>query len=173
MAFSDFIGMLMRGAYLNFHRRAQAHFSQFGVTADQYVLLSVLGDEENLTQRELTRRSYSDANTVTAMLNRLEQKGLVERRACDQDGRARRIHLTKRGRAMEQLLQKHAAPFHLSLERTLPSANGDKISGWFKRVIMEMGSESTASPRSPRRAASLPARRAQQRKRPGVRAKKP
>jgi DNA-binding MarR family transcriptional regulator len=141
----------MRGAYLSFHRRAQAHFSKLGVTADQYVLLAVLADEEDLTQKELTRRSYSDANTVTAMLNRLEGKGLVERRACKEDGRARRIHLTKRGRALERTLQKHAAPFHSSLEETLTSRHAGEISQWFKKVIAEMGSESTASPRGQRR----------------------
>ena len=141
----------MRGAYLNFHRRAQVHFSKHGVTADQYVLLAVLAEEEDLTQKELTRRSYSDANTVTAMLNRLEEKGLVERRACDRDGRAWRIHLTRRGRALESTLQKHAAPFHSSLENTLPAAHVDEIRDWFKRVIREMGSESPAAPRAKRK----------------------
>ena len=143
--------MLMRGAYLNFHRRAQAHFSKHGVTADQYVLLAVLAEEENLTQKELTRRSYSDANTVTAMLNRLEEKGLVERRPCDRDRRAWRIHLTRRGRCLERTLQKHAAAFHSSLEKTLPAAHVDEIRAWFKRVIREMGSESTAAPRAKRK----------------------
>jgi DNA-binding MarR family transcriptional regulator len=144
--------MLMRGAYLNFHRRAQAHFRKHGVTADQYVLLAVLAEEENLTQKELTRRSYSDANTVTAMLNRLEEKGLVERRPCDRDKRAWRIHLTKRGRSLENILQKHAAPFHSNLEETLPSKHVDEISAWFKRVIVEMSSERTVSPRGSKRA---------------------
>ncbi len=170
MAFSNFIGMLMRGAYLNFHRRAQAHFGKRGVTADQYVILAVLAEEDDLTQKELTRRTYSDANTVTAMLNRLEEKGLVERRACDRDRRARRVRLTKRGRAIERILQKHAAPFHSSLERTIPSSNRDEIGAWLKRVIMEMGSERTGSPRGTMRTA---ASNNGSLRRPNLRTKKP
>jgi len=131
----------MRGAYLNFHRRAQAHFSKRGVTADQYVVLAVLAEEDDVTQKELTRLTYSDANTVTAMLNRLEEKGLVERQACDRDGRARRVRLTKRGRALERSLQTHAAPFHSTLEKSLPTANRDQIANWLQQVIHEMGSE--------------------------------
>jgi DNA-binding MarR family transcriptional regulator len=138
--------MLMRGAYLNFHRRAQAHFGKRGVTADQYVMLAVLAEEADLTQKELTRRTYSDANTVTAMLNRLEEKGLVERRACDRDGRARRVRLTRRGRALEKILQKHAALFHSSLEKTVPARDRARIDAWFKRVIMEMGPAAAKKP---------------------------
>lgn len=145
MAFSDFIGMLMRGAYLSFHRRAQAHFGKRGVTADQYVILAVLAEEDDLTQKELARRTYSDANTVTAMLKRLEEKGLVDRKACNEDGRARRVHLTRRGRALERSLQAHSAPFHASLEKTLPSASRDAIGEWLKQVIREMGSEHPAT----------------------------
>jgi DNA-binding MarR family transcriptional regulator len=134
----------MRGAYLNFHRRAQAHFGKRGVTADQYVILAMLAEEDDLTQKELTRRTYSDANTVTAMLNRLEEKGLVERQLCDRDRRARRVHLTKKGRALERTLQNYAAPFHASLEKSLPVANRNEIGEWLKRVIREMGSERPA-----------------------------
>lgn len=146
MAFSNFIGMLMRGAYLNFHRRAQAHFGKRGVTADQYVMLAVLAEEADLTQKELTRRTYSDANTVTAMLNRLEEKGLVERRACVRDGRARRVRLTRRGRALEKILEKHAALFHKSLEKTVPAKDRARIDAWFKRVIVEMGPAAVKKP---------------------------
>ncbi len=133
--------MLMRGAYLNFHRRAQSHFSKRGVTADQYVVLAVLAEEDDVTQKELTILTYSDANTVTAMLNRLEKKGLVERQACDRDGRARRVRLTMRGRALERILQTHAAPFHSILEKSLPAANRDQLANWLQKVIREMGAE--------------------------------
>jgi hypothetical protein len=52
-------------------------------------------------QKELTRPSYSHTDTVTAMLNRLGEKALGERRASAQDRGGRRIHsrihLTWRG----------------------------------------------------------------------------
>jgi DNA-binding MarR family transcriptional regulator len=111
------------------------------VTADQYVVLAVLAEEDDVTQKELTRLTYSDANTVTAMLSRLEEKGLVERQACDRDGRVRRVRLTKRGRSLERILQTHAAPFHSILENSLPVANRDQIANWLQQVIREMGSE--------------------------------
>ena len=138
MVFSDFVGMLMRGAYLSFHRRAQATFSQLGVTADQYVMLSVLAEKDNCTQKELARRSYSDANTITAMVNRLEEHGLVERRSCERDRRVWRISLTAKGLGLHEQLEDLAATFHPTLEKTLAPHSRDEIIRWLRNVIEQM-----------------------------------
>jgi DNA-binding MarR family transcriptional regulator len=97
--------MRLRGAYFALHRMANAHFERFGVTADQFVVLSLLAEEEGVTQRELVKRAFSDANTIGEMLTRLEKKQLVRRERHPQDGRARCVFLTPRGRKVQvQLL---------------------------------------------------------------------
>src|SRR5262245_31697494 len=93
--------MRLRGAYLTFHRMANAHFEQFGVTADQFVVLTFLAEEDGVTQRELVEQAFSDANTIGEMLARLEKKQLVRREPHPQDGRARCVFLTPRGRKMQ------------------------------------------------------------------------
>lgn len=85
MPFRETIPMRLRRAYLTVHRAAQAHFAQFDVTADQYVLLSRLGDEEGITQKELSARMFSDGNTITAMVRLLERKDLIRRERCIAD----------------------------------------------------------------------------------------
>jgi DNA-binding MarR family transcriptional regulator len=90
--------MGLRAAYWAMHRRADAHLAPLGVTADQFVLLSILAEGEQLTQQELGRRATSDANTVRAMLVLLEQRGLVARKPHPTDGRARSVSLTAKGR---------------------------------------------------------------------------
>ena len=93
------IAMALRAAYWAMHRRADAHLGRRGVTADQFVLLSLLADAgEGVTQQELVRRASSDANTVRAMLVLLEGQGLVSRRPHPTDGRARSVALTGKGR---------------------------------------------------------------------------
>ena len=76
-------------------------FAQFGVTADQYVLLSVLEDKNGITQTEIGDRMASDANTIGAMLKLLEEKKLIRREKCEADGRARRVHLTAAGHRLQ------------------------------------------------------------------------
>src|SRR4030095_12685834 len=58
------LAMALRAAYWAMHRRADALFGRHGVTADQFVLLSFLNEEDGISQQELVRRATHDANTV-------------------------------------------------------------------------------------------------------------
>lgn len=92
------LAIALRGAYLALHRRSDARFAPFGVTADQFVLLATLArGGEALTQRELARRMSSDPSTVRAMLILLSARGLVERDTHPADARARTVALTAKG----------------------------------------------------------------------------
>ena len=51
---------LLRAAYFGMHRVSDAHFSAFGVTAHQFVLLACLAEQDAITQLELARRASSD-----------------------------------------------------------------------------------------------------------------
>jgi DNA-binding MarR family transcriptional regulator len=98
MAAGQDIPMGLRQAYLSMHRQTNAHLSQCGVTADQFVLMFLLSQEDGITQQELTRRACSDPNTIRAMLVLLEDRGLVSRQQHPTDGRALRVTLTRKGR---------------------------------------------------------------------------
>jgi DNA-binding MarR family transcriptional regulator len=92
------IPRVLRAAYLAMHRRCEARFADYGVTADQFVLLATLARGHALTQRELARRMPSDPSTVRAMLVLMERDGLVERDMHPTDARARTVTLTPAGR---------------------------------------------------------------------------
>lgn len=79
MKLGNKIALALRGAYLAIHRSSDAAFADFGVTADQFVLLATLARGSALTQRQLSKRMSSDPSTVRAMLVLLERQGLVRR----------------------------------------------------------------------------------------------
>jgi DNA-binding MarR family transcriptional regulator len=100
------IPMSLRAAYLSMHRQTDACFAEHGVTANQFVLLALLAEEDAITQHELARRAFSDPNTIRAMLALLEKRGLVAREQHPHDGRARNVTITRKGRrAYKRLLQ--------------------------------------------------------------------
>ena len=101
-------GMLLRKAYLAFHRRANARMLKLGITADQFVALSVIAQDEGLTQVTLVERTESDPNTVTAILALLERRGLVRRTVHATDRRARCVFLTPAGRRIQARAAKAA-----------------------------------------------------------------
>ncbi|NLH17028.1 MAG: MarR family transcriptional regulator [Phycisphaerae bacterium] len=99
MATRHDIPMGLRGAYLSMHRQTNVLLSRSGITADQFVLLALLEEDGGITQQQLVRRADSDPNTVRAMLVLLERRGLVSRQPHPTDGRARKVALTRKGKA--------------------------------------------------------------------------
>jgi DNA-binding MarR family transcriptional regulator len=109
------IARALRAAYLALHRQTNDCFANDGVTADQFVLLSALADEDAITQQELVRRVSSDPNTVRAMLLLLERRGLVGRQRHPSDGRARCVTLTAKGRQVFRRLWTKSEPLRARL----------------------------------------------------------
>ena len=109
------LGMLLRKAYLSFHRRANAWMLSHSVTADQYVLLTVVAREPGITQITIVERTGSDPNTVAAVLRRLEQRRLVRRETHARDGRARCVFLTAEGQRVQRRAADDAEPIVAAL----------------------------------------------------------
>ena len=125
------IAMALRAAYWAMHREADALLQPHGVTANQFVLMSVLAEGKVLTQQELVRRASSDANTVRAMLVLLERSGLVSRRPHQTDGRARCVALTDKGRRTYRVLWARSRAFH---GRLLAALGPDSAQAFVKQL---------------------------------------
>jgi DNA-binding MarR family transcriptional regulator len=92
------LAMGLRMAYWALHRRTDESLAKRGVTANQFVLLALLMEEDGITQQDLVLRASSDPSTIRAMLVLLEKKGLVARNQNTRDGRALNVTLTLKGR---------------------------------------------------------------------------
>jgi len=136
--FQATLGMRLRVAYLSMHRAFNAHFGRWGATADQYVLLRLLSEQDGITQQELGRRMFSDANTVTAMLALLEKRGLIRRRAHARDGRARCVYLTASGRRLFLKLDRSGLALHRRLEECVRSGESEPLIAALRRVADRM-----------------------------------
>jgi MarR family transcriptional regulator, organic hydroperoxide resistance regulator len=141
MARGQQLAMLLRGAYLTMHRQAQQVFAPFGATADQFVLLSLLAEQDGVIQQDLVRRSFSDPNTVRAILVLLEKRGLVTRRNHQHDGRARLVHLTPKGRTLYGVLLRQSRAFHQAVAACLPAGDWDAVANCLGGIPDRMNTE--------------------------------
>ena len=91
------IAMSLRSAYLSMHRQTNSFLNNFDMTADQFVLMSILAEHDGITQQELSVKAFSDPNTVRAMLVLMEKKGFVSRDDHTIDKRAKVVKLTSKG----------------------------------------------------------------------------
>jgi DNA-binding MarR family transcriptional regulator len=95
-------------------RERRAAFAQHDLEAYEFDVLSALrraGPPYELTPGQLVRETLVGSGTMTNRLDRLSARGLIERRPDPEDGRGRRVRLTKQGRdradaAVADLLQR-------------------------------------------------------------------
>ncbi len=72
------------------------------LTYPQYLVLVVLWEEKTINVKDLGARLLLDSGTLTPLLKRLEQKGLLSRQRDPRDERSVTIGLTRAGSAMKE-----------------------------------------------------------------------
>lgn len=72
------------------------------LTYPQYLVLLLLWESDNRTVGELGERLLLDSGTLTPLLKRMEQKGLLTRQRNPADERQVTIQLTESGRGLQQ-----------------------------------------------------------------------
>jgi MarR family transcriptional regulator, organic hydroperoxide resistance regulator len=100
--YDENIGVLLAHICKAQRNLAEAAFNKLGLHVGQERVLLGLMDQESLGQSDLVTQLCVEPPTVTKMLQRMEKAGLVERRQDEQDGRAARVKVTARGRALQQ-----------------------------------------------------------------------
>ena len=76
-------------------RRYKPFLDEIDLTYTQYIVMMVLWEEREINVKELGSRLYLDSGTLTPVLKRLEQKGLITRQRDDKDERVLIVSITK------------------------------------------------------------------------------
>lgn len=100
----SFLGMLLGRAEQLKNRILDKHLEPHDVTAQQFKVLVIISRFNADTPAELCRSLSLDSGSMTRMLDRLEQKGLLVRTRCASDRRQVRLVLTESGQALSDLL---------------------------------------------------------------------
>lgn len=78
-------------------RRYKPFLDEIDLTYTQYIVMMVLWEEREINVKELGSRLYLDSGTLTPVLKRLEQKGLITRQRDDKDERVLIVSITREG----------------------------------------------------------------------------
>ena len=76
------------------------YLDELGLTYTQYITLMVLWEHKAMTVKALGQELYLDSGTLTPLLKKLEEKGLVTRRRSDLDERNLIVTITELGESM-------------------------------------------------------------------------
>jgi len=72
-----------------------------GLTYTQYIVMMVLWEDKTLSVSHLGDRLHLDSGTLTPLLKRLAEKGLIQRKRSAQDERQVILTLTQAGEALK------------------------------------------------------------------------
>lgn len=89
-------------ANLAMNKVYRKQLAALSLTYPQYLVMLVLWERDGLTVSELGERLYLDSATLTPLLKRLQQSGLVSRTRSTEDERQVVIRLTDEGKSMQQ-----------------------------------------------------------------------
>lgn len=125
---------LLRRNLLRIDRLSAGLIEPHGLTNQQFLALLLIRDTEGLTQVELTTQLDSDQNTISAMVRRLEKRGLVARERHPTDRRAVRLLVTPEGAALVGETQPDVDKLSLILEAMTPPEDAKVIVAWLQNV---------------------------------------
>ena len=110
-------------------------------------VLSVLdGDPEPLRPSTIADRMMVTRATITGVLDTLEGRGLVERRAAAGDGRTREVELTAAGRRVARRLVPRLHAFEADLMSALSDAELDRLLAAVARLQHRMAELAPEAP---------------------------
>ena len=78
------------------------YLKPLGLTYTQYITLLALWEKDGVTVGELCGRLMLDNGTMSPLLKKMQQEGLVERKRSEEDERVVVITLTEEGRALQE-----------------------------------------------------------------------
>lgn len=82
-------------------QRIQLILNEFGLTYPQFLVLSILWEEDGLKVHELGKMLNLDSGTLTPLLKKLESQNLLKRKRGEEDERTVSIHLTYPGKSLQ------------------------------------------------------------------------
>ena len=102
------IGSQVRRAHRQFAQALQAALAPQDIPLGMWYFLRALWEEDGLTQREISERVGATAPTAVEQLRNMEKRGLIVRRASEEDRRKVHFDLTEEGRAIQSDLLRFA-----------------------------------------------------------------
>jgi MarR family 2-MHQ and catechol resistance regulon transcriptional repressor len=117
---------------------AEQSISQLEMCGSDFAVLEALLHKGPLAVNEIGRKVLLTSGSITVAVDRLEEKGFVERRAHGTDRRARIVHLTKEGRTLiTRVYSEHASDMERLASASLTKSERKTLIGLLKKIGYE------------------------------------
>ena len=109
--------------------------SELEMCGSDFAVLEALLHKGQLPVNEIGKKILLTSGSITVAIDRLEKRGLVERRAHGTDRRARIVHLTTEGRKLiTRIYGEHAGDMEKLAAESLTKAERKTLIGLLKKI---------------------------------------
>lgn len=109
--FNDSLAFSINRTDMILRRRFNGFLNPFEVTQEQYAVLTALSEQPGLTQCKIVNILDKGYSSVSRICHGLHEKCLIETKHIQADRRTFRIYLTRRGKALINLLGDKTSEF--------------------------------------------------------------
>jgi MarR family transcriptional regulator, organic hydroperoxide resistance regulator len=119
-------------------RRFQDQLEPFGLTPFHWVVLCCLWREDGLATSQIGCKLQQVGGTLTGVIDRMEERGLIVRQRDPQDRRIVRVWLTEEGKQFQKILPPLALELREQLMLGMTDPERDRLSALIDRAITNL-----------------------------------
>lgn len=138
MELDNALGFILGRVSRKVHYRLDEIFKSHHLTIEQWVGLRIIHEDGPLCQKELADQMEKNQNTVKALVDRLEDKGLIRRSVDPMDKRSLTLTLTDRGLALMRSLYPLEAEVNELIEGSLSKKQTETLKGLLLKLEMKL-----------------------------------
>lgn len=136
----ELTGYWLRRAQLNTFKHVRHHFfDEFEMTPGLFGVLEIVGCNPGLTQTAVAQAVGNDRSAMVAILDKLQRRGLIERKPAQNDRRSNALFLTEQGQLFRDQIAQRALEHNDEFFSVLTPEEHQQLVGLLKRVAMERG----------------------------------
>ena len=123
------------------HVADRAAQNELGLSSAQLFVLSELGKTPAISLSELAERTHTDQSSVSVVVTRLVDVGLVQRERAGEDARRLELSLTRAGRAALKRAPVITQERIVQAIKRLPAAEQKRFADTYTHFVDEIGAE--------------------------------
>ena len=115
-----------------------------GLTIGQPKILDYLKDHDGSSQKDIAKACFLEAGSLTTILNKMEEKGLITRQTLNGNRRSFHIFMTEEGRKKQQLIDELFTEIEKNALQNISDEEFDMFMAVYKKIYRNLQNELTA-----------------------------
>ena len=125
---------LIMAEHSTFQKELLSRLRDTGLTIGQPKILDYLKDHNGISQKEIAKGCHIEPGTLTTLLNRMEEAGLVERRMMHGNRRSLYVFLTEKGSLLSRQVDHAFSDLEEQAFRDISSEDREKFLRIFQHI---------------------------------------